>query len=848
MGACALQSAPDMPHSSPEGRRRRKSTPQRRSQVRPACLAWAARHQPLTVPLPLSLAPTVSQQAQGPAWRKRAKKMEEGEESSPAKRIKSPGNSRGTDRKPGSPSEQLYKQSQITGFLRQGSSQPATASAAAAPAHAAATPAVRSPPRAANAGRSSTATSVAAAPMRSQRSPHREAPSAAHVTDVAGSPSPATVSRTAASAAAPAASPAGAAAAHTLPIAPVAAAAGPSVAALEQARATVEKRLSEEKARREAAERSGSQAQAQLDHLHSRMRSELEELLRASAVEEARARRLRTAEEEQELGRIIYVRRAPHLPPQEMWEDGIAFHEWRKQRDEVQRERERLDKRKKEVTKALRSRTRWRRQQEEAGGERGGATPSSEGSMPPPALPASACDGEDTGDVVGFGPVFQSPAGLRDPSLACAWDDIGESHEWISVQLANLKRRESELEEERRRLDARKSLLIKELRRQADERGASYRHPLANARLFAHTLPARAADSRFSPRPLLADRYLLLKLLGRGGFSEVWHAYDVQDLGHVRRRAAVAAVQGAHIVGRGAHWPAWRRSRARSTSSTRRGRRSARPTTRGTPRASTPFTRCASPQDRRSRSVTAHSIASPSCAQALNHPRIVRLFNVFEIDQDSFATVLEHCRGTDLDHYLKERKQLPEREARALLIQILSALHFLSTEGADAVARSAGNGAGPGMVRVPRFVPVPIAAAALTLCTRPGPCAFSAAEHHPLRPQARQHSVRRAQRGQDHGLWPVQDPRGRRAGQRHRAHLPRSGHVLVPASRVLRGRDHAAQDLIQGGCVVGGRHLLPDAVRPAAVRGGPVPGLHPRGAHHPARHRCDLPGQACGHA
>lgn len=63
--------------------------------------------------------------------------------------------------------------------------------------------------------------------------------------------------------------------------------------------------------------------------------------------------------------------------------------------------------------------------------------------------------------------------------------------------------------------------------------------------------------------------------------------------------------------------------------------------------------------------------------------------------------MLEHCRGTDLDHYLKERKQLPEREARALLIQVLSALHFLSTEGADAVARSAGTGAGPGMVRPP---------------------------------------------------------------------------------------------------------------------------------------------------
>jgi hypothetical protein len=27
------------------------------------------------------------------------------------------------------------------------------------------------------------------------------------------------------------------------------------------------------------------------------------------------------------------------------------------------------------------------------------------------------------------------------------------------------------------------------------------------------------------------------------------------------------------------------------------------------------------------------------------HPRVVRLFDVFEIDSNSFATVLEYCRG-----------------------------------------------------------------------------------------------------------------------------------------------------------------------------------------------------------
>ena len=37
----------------------------------------------------------------------------------------------------------------------------------------------------------------------------------------------------------------------------------------------------------------------------------------------------------------------------------------------------------------------------------------------------------------------------------------------------------------------------------------------------------------------------------------------------------------------------------------------------------------------------------------VKHECIVRLFDVFEIDNDSFCTVLELCDGDDLDAYLK---------------------------------------------------------------------------------------------------------------------------------------------------------------------------------------------------
>lgn len=63
----------------------------------------------------------------------------------------------------------------------------------------------------------------------------------------------------------------------------------------------------------------------------------------------------------------------------------------------------------------------------------------------------------------------------------------------------------------------------------------------------------------------------------------------------------------------------------------------------------------------------------------MRHPRIVNLTDVFEICCDSFATVLDYCRGTDLECLLRERKQLPERDARALVLQVARGLQYLNT-------------------------------------------------------------------------------------------------------------------------------------------------------------------------
>lgn len=43
---------------------------------------------------------------------------------------------------------------------------------------------------------------------------------------------------------------------------------------------------------------------------------------------------------------------------------------------------------------------------------------------------------------------------------------------------------------------------------------------------------------------------------------------------------------------------------------------------------------------------------------------------MFEIDANSFCTVLEYCDGHDLDFYLKQHKTIPEREARSIIMQV----------------------------------------------------------------------------------------------------------------------------------------------------------------------------------
>ena len=100
------------------------------------------------------------------------------------------------------------------------------------------------------------------------------------------------------------------------------------------------------------------------------------------------------------------------------------------------------------------------------------------------------------------------------------------------------------------------------------------------------------------PLPNLHDRYLLQSLLGKGGFSEVWKAMDLLEM----REVAVKVHQ------LNPHW-----------------------------------------NEERKQSYIKHVTREYTIHRDMKHPRIVQLFDVFEISVDSFATVLDYCPGIDLD-------------------------------------------------------------------------------------------------------------------------------------------------------------------------------------------------------
>ena len=127
--------------------------------------------------------------------------------------------------------------------------------------------------------------------------------------------------------------------------------------------------------------------------------------------------------------------------------------------------------------------------------------------------------------------------------------------------------------------------------------------------------------------PLLSDKYQLLSLLGKGGFSEVYKAYDCENLCFVACKI--------HQLS-----PSWSET------------------------VKSNYIR--------------HALRENQVLKVLSHPNIIRHYDSVEIDSNSFCTVLEFCSGPDLATYLKHQKTLSEKEAKQIVKQLLSALKFLN--------------------------------------------------------------------------------------------------------------------------------------------------------------------------
>lgn len=195
---------------------------------------------------------------------------------------------------------------------------------------------------------------------------------------------------------------------------------------------------------------------------------------------------------------------------------------------------------------------------------------------------------------------FLKPGGEKLLSLA----EFYEMDDIMKLRQAALKKEDVDVQLELEKLERERNLHIRELKRIHNE-----------------------DNSRFKDHPILNERYLLLNLIGKGGFSEVHKGFDLKEQKYVACKI--------HQLNR--EW-----------------------------------------KDDKKANYIKHALREYKIHKSLDHPRIVKLFDVFEIDNNSFCTVLEYCEGNDLDFYLKQNKSIPEKEARSIVCQTVSALKYLN--------------------------------------------------------------------------------------------------------------------------------------------------------------------------
>ncbi|XP_046456744.1 serine/threonine-protein kinase tousled-like 2 isoform X5 [Daphnia pulex] len=311
-------------------------------------------------------------------------------------------------------------------------------------------------------------------------------------------------------------------------------------------------------------------------------------LIEKSTIEKKEAR-ARCMQNRLRLGQFVTQRVGATF--QENWTDGYAFQELAKRQEELSTLREEIDRQRKLLCKRKPTTS------ETPTGTTRKRTAAGSGS-------SSTSSGRDSSNSNNLLNGTESTLKSGDLNRDFNIQEYYEAEEILKLKQNALKKEDGDLQLEMEKLERERNLHIRELKRIHNE-----------------------DQSRFNNHPILNDRYLLLMLLGKGGFSEVHKAFDLKEQRYVACKV--------HQLNK--DW-----------------------------------------KDDKKANYIKHALREYNIHKQLDHSRVVRLFDVFEIDANSFCTVLEYCDGHDLDFYLKQHKIIGEREARSIITQVVSALKYLN--------------------------------------------------------------------------------------------------------------------------------------------------------------------------
>lgn len=182
-----------------------------------------------------------------------------------------------------------------------------------------------------------------------------------------------------------------------------------------------------------------------------------------------------------------------------------------------------------------------------------------------------------------------------------------DTRESTSMGESILKRTEEQIKERRLKLQADRISYMKQLK--------------------THQAQEKSTFNKYE-RYGQMERYQLLNMLGKGGFSEVYKAYDLFTHCFVAIKIHQIHTNMDEIA---------------------------------------------------RQNYVQHTTMEYNIHKRLKHRRIVRLMDCFAIDVTSFGVAIEYCEGLDLDTYLKAHGPMSEKEARGVIVQVLSALRYLNT-------------------------------------------------------------------------------------------------------------------------------------------------------------------------